>query len=192
MSIFASKAAFMQLGLVLIAPSKALMYQDCYICKDPLHVNIDTVPSDAHHTAVRIGVCGHIHGQVCLAAWLNTGNSCPTCKRMLFEASGRTISQKDLNDVVRAVGPLFGKMRVASAVARLLERKELEQTQLRRSYEEDLNRRMAEQIQSRRDDLMDDEYWMESGDEEDFDMDDDEEGGVPLLGDDMQPGSMSA
>ena len=101
MSIFASKAAFEELGLQQMAPSTALMYHDCYICENPLNVSTHTALTDAHHAAVRIGVCGHMLGKHCLEAWLHTGNTCPICKRMLFEGSSHSLTQSDINGVVR-------------------------------------------------------------------------------------------
>lgn len=68
MSTFASKSAFAELDLETVNPSCAQMYQDCYICNSPLNINVNTTATDKHHAAVRIGVCGHMHGQECLSA----------------------------------------------------------------------------------------------------------------------------
>lgn len=115
-----------------------------------------------------------MHGQECLAAWLDTGNSCPTCKRILFEASGRSISHFDIEKLLHVLKRQFGKARAASAIARLMEKQERERVQLRRSQEDDLEKTKARE-QSRLNDLMEDDEWMESGDDENFNMDSDED-----------------
>ncbi|KAJ4989693.1 hypothetical protein SVAN01_04723 [Stagonosporopsis vannaccii] len=173
MTIFASKAVFMQLGVEQVMPSTAHMYQDCYICKDPLNVNVHTITTEAHHQAVRVSVCGHMYGQECLSAWLDVGNSCPTCKRMLFEATGRSISQADIDKVLRVLRRYCSEARAMSAIARLMEKQALERVQLRRTHEEDLEKTKAKE-QSRLTDMMEEAEWMESGDEEDFDAEDDD------------------
>lgn len=198
MAIFASKAAFMQLGVEQVAPSTAHMCQDCYICKKPLDVNIHTVATDAHHQAVRIGVCGHIHGQECLAAWLDAGNSCPTCKRMLFEATGRSVTQSDLNALVHFLRRRVGEARAMAAIARLKEKQDLDRARLRLTHEEDLRKTEAEQAELRLDDLMGDDEWLESEDDEAFESEDDddkfdmedsdEDGGVAISEGDVKPG----
>lgn len=196
MTIFASKSAFVALGLEVVAPSTAHMYQDCYICKDPLDVNIHTTASEMHHEAVRIGVCGHVHGQVCLTAWLDTGNSCPTCKRLLFENSSRGASQSDISNVVHSLGRMVGEKRVMLAIARLVGKQELERAQLRRTQEEEQKKMKAKEVQAHQEDLMEDDEWMDSGDEEDFGDDEDEDfdmgeendnGGIALDEEDVEP-----
>lgn len=166
MSLFASKSAFSQLGLEVIVPSAAHMYHDCYICNDPLNVNIHTNATEKHHATVRIGVCGHMHGKECLSAWLDTGNSCPTCKRQLFEASGRGITQSDINNVVHSMRRSFHEKDITAAIARLVGRQEVEQAQLQRKRDEEVKKLQDTKAQ---DDVMDDDdYWRDSGDEEDF------------------------
>jgi|SRR5690242_429654 len=174
MTVFATKAIFMQLGVEQVAPSTAHMYQDCYICKDPLNVNIHTAATDAHHQAVRISVCGHMHGQECLAAWLDTGNSCPTCKRMLFGATGRSISNFDIEKLLQVLRHRFGEARAISAIARLMKKQERERAQLRRTQVDDLEKTKVKE-QSRLNDLIEDDEWMDSGDDEDSNMESDEE-----------------
>lgn len=186
MTIFTSKSAFVELGLEVVAPSTAHMYQDCYICKDPLDVNIHTTASEMHHEAVRIRVCGHMHGQVCLTAWLDTGNSCPTCKRLLFENSGRGVSQSDINNVVHSLGRMVGEKRVMLAIARLVGKQELERAQLRRTQEEEQKKMKAKKVQAHQEDLMDDNEWMDSEDEEDFGEENDD-GGIALDEEDVEP-----
>jgi hypothetical protein len=79
------------------------MYQDCYVCKDPLNINIYTKATYKLHEVVRIGVCGHMHGHECLSAWLDVSNSCPTCKQLMFENSGRGVSQSNISHVVNTM-----------------------------------------------------------------------------------------
>lgn len=176
MSIFATKAAFEELGLQQVAPLAALMYHDCYICKNPLNVSTHTALTDAHHAAVRIGVCGHMHGKHCLEAWLHTGSTCPICKRMLFEGSSHALTQNDINGVVRALRRWVDGERALLAIARLMGKQEFERAQQRRNYEQEAAAREA-RLQS---DFLNDEDLYTSSGEESFDMDeedDDEEDG---------------
>jgi hypothetical protein len=143
MSIFATKAAFEELGLQQVAPLAALMYHDCYICKNPLNVSTHTALTDAHHAAVRIGVCGHMHGKHCLEAWLHTGSTCPICKRMLFEGSSHALTQNDINGVVRALRRWVDGERALLAIARLMGKQEFERAQQRRNYEQEAAAREA-------------------------------------------------
>lgn len=179
MSIFASKSAFVALGLEVVAPSNAHMYQDCFICKDPLDINIHTPATKTHHSAVRIGVCGHMHGRECLMAWLDAGNSCPTCKRVLFENSGREISQSDIRNVVHSLRYVVGEKRVMKAIARLVGRQEVEQAQLRVAYEDEQKKAKAKEAREYHEDVIGDDEWMDSGDEEGLEgsVDGDENGG---------------
>jgi hypothetical protein len=96
MVVFADKAAFTALGLEAITPSATHLSQDCYICTHPLDVTPTSTPTSftlAHatthlrrpHAAVRIISCSHMHGAQCLDAWLEVSNTCPICKRLLFE-----------------------------------------------------------------------------------------------------------
>lgn len=172
MTIYASKAAFVTLGLEPVTPSNAHTYQDCYICREPLHVNIQT-PSTAHHSAVRISSCGHMHGQACLKAWLDTGNSCPTCAHKLFDSSGHSYSQASINSVVDSMSKYVPRPLIVAAIARLLGKQESAQAQLRRAQIEEQQQRMVEEAQAHQNMVMDDEEWTESG-EEDFDTEDDD------------------
>lgn len=118
---------------------------------------------------------GHLHGEECLSAWLDTGNSCPTCKRILFEASGREIKQSDINSVVHMLGYWYTPAQVLAAVARLQGTQELEREQLRHSQEQQAREAQeTKEIQSRHEMLMEEEDWYPSGDE-DFDMDNDQD-----------------
>lgn len=173
MTIFANKAAFMQLGLEQVNPSAGLIFQDCYICKDPLDVHIHTGAYDTHHPAVRIFTCGHLHGKECLSAWLDTSNSCPTCKRTLFTASGRPPSQSDITSIVRTLGRVAGKARVLSALTRLTSRQELERARLLHTHKEETREMQAMEVGSHHDALMEDGDWYPSSGEEYLATDDD-------------------
>lgn len=185
MSIFAGKAAFMQLGLEQVAPTNGLIYQDCYICKHPLDVNIHAATSEEHHSAVRIGVCSHMYGKECLAAWLDTGNSCPICRRMLFKASSHSLQQSDINSVARSLGRYVGKARIMSAIARLVGKQELESARLRRDHEKEAREAQVKEAQSRQDASLDDGDWYPSSGEEDFDANDED---LVMDGDDLSEG----
>lgn len=189
MSMFASKAAFVELGLETIKPSGAHMYQDCYICKDPLDVNLYTTATDKHHEAVRIGVCGHMHGQECLSAWLDVGNSCPTCKQLLFENSSRGVSQSDISHVVKTMKRRFGvygEKLAKAAIARIVGKQEAEQVQQQRIREEEVKKLKDREAQAQHGNSLDDEDWMNDSDaKEDFgeDFGEDEDGDFEM-GDD--------
>jgi hypothetical protein len=185
MSIFASKAAFEKLGLQQVAPSTALMYQDCYICENPLNVSAHTALTDAHHSAVRISVCGHMYGKHCLEAWLHTGNTCPICKRMLFEGSSHSLTQYDINGMVRALRRSVDGERALLAIARLMGRQGFERAQQRRNYEQEAAVRVARS----RSDFLDDEdlYTSSGGGSSDMDKEEgDEEEGDDEEGDDEE------
>lgn len=180
MSIFASKAAFVELGLETIRPSSAHMYRDCYICKDPLDINIHATATEKHHAAVLIGVCGHMHGQECLSSWLDISNSCPTCKQLLFEKSGREVSQSDINHVVNTMKRrfgLYGEKVAMAAIARTVGEQEAEQAQQQRLREEEVKKLKTREAQAQQGDSLDeddDEDWMNDSDvEEEFGEDDD-------------------
>ena len=100
MPVFASKDAFIHLGLEKLQPSPIHISQDCYICLNPLAVHSshttntpishnDTSSSSSassnFHSAVRITRCDHVFGEACLTTWLNVGNTCPMCRSLLFE-----------------------------------------------------------------------------------------------------------
>ncbi|UPX15259.1 uncharacterized protein EKO05_0005714 [Ascochyta rabiei] len=194
MTIFADKAALMALGLEAVRPSSALVYQDCYICKNPLQVNLRTAgPSyDAYHPAVRVVACGHMHGQACLEAWLDTGSSCPTCRKKLFDTPGYSVSQADIKSVVRKLGRLVSIERVRSSIARVMSKQELERAQLRRTRErEQLQKAKEKKARSYQDDLMDDDEWLDSG-EEDFDNGEDGDSDSVLEEDDKESQSPTA
>ncbi|KAJ4371568.1 hypothetical protein N0V83_004787 [Neocucurbitaria cava] len=149
MTVFASKTAFTTLGLAAIPPSHAHASQDCAICLQPLHLSpFQTdhyLPAGsnshshwvqqqtAHHPAVRILRCNHLLGTECLYAWLSVGNTCPVCKTLLFEApreeqqqrQQQTITQRDVDEILRELGPVYGMDRVLRVLVGYLERGDL-------------------------------------------------------------------
>jgi hypothetical protein len=177
MTVFACKDAFMGLGLEQVKPSASLLHQDCSICTRPLAVHHNHASPQAtirgYHTAVRIIACGHCHGQECLDAWLNVGNSCPTCSRILFELTGDPITQQDVNDLVTKLGREFGEGRVIAAVAGLIERQKAEHAALRRYHEQELARQKASDAKKEEDlYALSDEDLLNSDEELDFGGDD--------------------
>jgi hypothetical protein len=148
MTVFANKDAFLSLGVEQITSSASHTSQDCFICTKPLavHANHNSPQSvlRGYHTAVRITVCGHTHGEDCLNAWLDIGNSCPTCNRILFEIDGDPITQADLNDMVYMLGPELGEARVMIAVVAVREKREREQAALRRFHEQEIAKQKME------------------------------------------------
>ena len=149
--IFACKEAFASLGLEQIKPSHAHASQDCTICRDPLrvHPSHDTDEPSKFHVAVRVVACGHILGEECLDSWLDVGNTCPTCNRILFEATGDSITQQDVNNVLLALGPTFGEETVMNEVARLTVRQEEEHARLRQIHEVETAKMRARESQAR-------------------------------------------
>jgi hypothetical protein len=185
MTVFANKDAFLSLGVEQITSSASHTSQDCFICTKPLavHANHNSPQSvlRGYHTAVRITVCGHTHGEDCLNAWLDIGNSCPTCNRILFEIDGDPITQADLNDMVYMLGPELGEARVMIAVVAVREKREREQAALRRFHEQEIAKQKMEdtELQDQEfalgdDDLLDSDDEMDFGEEdggEDYELD---------------------
>jgi hypothetical protein len=198
MTIFANKVAFTSLGLEPIAQSATRLAQDCFICKCAIAVtatapvpipspacasaisNAHAHPRERHHTAVRILACGHVHGADCLDTWLDIGNSCPSCRRMLFEAHTQVFTQNDIQSIMRALAPRFGATRVVMALGRIASgqigeqyqmrtiRKEAEMARDRDREEKARNEAKAEAVAG--------ENWMLSDEEEmNFEFDDEED-----------------
>jgi hypothetical protein len=185
MTVFANKDAFLSLGVEQITSSASHTSQDCFLCTKPLavHANHNSPQSvlRGYHTAVRITVCGHTHGEDCLNAWLDIGNSCPTCNRILFEIDGDPITQADLNDMVYMLGPELGEARVMIAVVAVREKREREQAALRRFHEQEIAKQKMDdtELQDQEfalgdDDLLDSDDEMDFGEEdggEDYELD---------------------
>ncbi|KAH7083306.1 hypothetical protein BKA63DRAFT_599329 [Paraphoma chrysanthemicola] len=185
MVVFASKDAFTALGLEPMKPSTSFAHHDCSICLQPLAVHTahtsEFCIQHGYHPAVRIVACGHVHGKVCLNNWLDVGNQCPTCNRMLFEKTGDPITQADVNNLVRALGPELGEGRVIAAVAGLIEKQKAKHEELRRYHEQEMARQMVQDQEKKEednyalsaDDMFASDEEMEFGDDEE---DGDEEG----------------
>lgn len=184
MTVFATKDAFFGLGLEQVEVSAAHISQDCSICTQPLAVHWKDQSAQSalrgFHEAVRISACGHMHGSDCLTAWLSTGNSCPTCQRMLFEANNDTITQDDVNEIVYVLGPHFGEARVMAAIANIMQQQEKKHTDARRSHEQEVAKQKVKDAKADDDDeftLGNDDFldsdeemdWGEDGDDEYFD-----------------------
>jgi hypothetical protein len=189
MTIFAYKDAFLDLGLEGVHLSAAHVSQDCSICCKPLAVHDNHASPQSklrgYHSAIRIRSCGHMHGEVCLKAWLDIGNSCPTCNRILFELGGDPITQQDVNKLVFTLGPLYGERRVMAAVVGMVQKQEREQAMLRRYHEQEVAKQNIEDAKARDDeftlgeeDFLDSEEEMnseeEDGDGNDEDGDDED------------------
>jgi hypothetical protein len=188
MTVFASKDAFLELGIETIQRSTSHASQDCIICANPLathHMDASTKSKlRGYHDAVRIIECGHAHGSNCLAAWLDVGNACPKCNHILFELTGDPITQGDINTIVHMLGPLYGEARVNVALVGMMQKQEEEQKALRRVHEQEVARQKMEDRKGfdERFALKDDDF-LDSDDEEmEFeeqdDMEEDEGGEV--------------
>lgn len=188
MTVFANKDAFLGLGLEQVSSSAAHASQDCSICIKPLavHDNHSSPQSKlrGYHSAVRITACGYTHGKDCLRAWLDVGNSCPTCNRILFEMNGDPITQQDVNNIVYVLGPEYGEARVTVAVV-IMQKREKEQAALRQYHEQETARQKMDDAKVRDqeftlsdEDFMDSEEEIDFGEEnedEDFELDGDED-----------------
>ncbi|USP81474.1 hypothetical protein yc1106_08748 [Curvularia clavata] len=126
MTLFAEKQVFKLLGLEAIQPSPLHTSQDCSICTKPLAMQ----PSPAQeeysnsklHAAVRITACSHIVGEECLDAWLDTGNSCPICRRELFDAKGEAVTQQDIERIIHSLSRYYDIYIVTASILRVIKR----------------------------------------------------------------------
>lgn len=181
MSIFANKDTFLGLGVEKVEASPAHMSQDCSICTKPLAVHHkDSSPQSTlrgFHQAVRVIVCGHIHGSDCLSAWLSVGNTCPTCKRILFEGDKDKITQDDVNEIVHTLGPLFGEARIMGSIANMMNNQEQAHAMARRYHEQAVTQQQQVQNQQANDSefMLNDDDFLVSDEEMDDDEDQDEE-----------------
>lgn len=180
MTVFASKDVFADLGVKDIKPSHAQASQDCPICLDPLavHPSHTTSQSSKHHAAIRITACGHVVGKECLDAWLDVGYSCPypECNRLLFEARSDPITQQDVTNILRMLGPYFDEDQLVSILARLVARQEQEHARLRRLHEAEIGRTRAQEVQTRFEEFqLTDEDFVDSDGELEFSEDEEVE-----------------
>jgi hypothetical protein len=143
--IYDNKEAFLALGVESITPSSYAASKDCDICVKPLAMfptarsaanDATTVEESPFHPALRILSCRHIHGTECLTAWLDFGNTCLTCSRILFTApSEQPITQAEVDWVVNQLGPQLGEDAVFRWVARHMEKNLDEGTKKRQLLE---------------------------------------------------------
>ncbi|KAH6865803.1 hypothetical protein BKA58DRAFT_471741 [Alternaria rosae] len=177
MTVFANKETFNSLGLEQVQQSHAHASQDCTICRHALalHLTKSKSAESKLHSAVRITACGHMIGQECLDAWLDVGNTCPTCKRLLFEPTGDPITQQDINNILRTLGPDYGEDAIMAVVARRVARQEQEHARMRQAHEIELERMKAEETEARNDafTLSNDDF-LDSDEDMDFEEADDD------------------
>ncbi|KAL5118856.1 hypothetical protein ACEQ8H_003178 [Pleosporales sp. CAS-2024a] len=188
MTVFASKDAFLGLGIEKVNPSASLTTQDCTICNKPLAVNHNHFSPQSelrgYHTAARVAACGHMHGKDCIEAWLDVGNCCPTCNRPLFEMTGDPITQRDVNSVIHTLGPMYGEGRVTVAVVAAMQKQEREQAALRRYHEQEVAMQKKKDAKAQDDGFMlDGGDFLDSDEELDFGQDMDGEDHFEVEGD---------
>jgi hypothetical protein len=132
--IYDTKEDFLAIGVELVAPSPYAVHTDCEICLKPLAIFADAPPTQHNgtsfinsvdltastsvassarkpifHPALRILACRHVHGTECLTAWLETGNTCPKCSRILFTPlDEQPINQQEVDWVMQELAPLLG------------------------------------------------------------------------------------
>ena len=173
MTVFACKDTFLGLGIEEVQPSASYVAQDCSICTKPLALHHNDGSPKArlrgYHDTVRIIACGHMHGKDCLGAWLDVGNACPTCNRILFELTGDPITQRDINSLVYALGPEYGEDRVNVALVNMMQKQEREHAALRRVHEQEVARQKMKDTKGFEDGfLLSDEDLLDSDNELDF------------------------
>jgi hypothetical protein len=110
---------------------------------------------------------------VCLSAWLEVGNSCPTCKRILFEPN-EPVTQQDINFVMRRLGPVYGRPNVMTAIAAYIHKQQEEHAARHRYHEQEVALQRKKDGDSRDDD---NDFTLNGDDFDDFlDSDEDAEG----------------
>ncbi|KNG51540.1 hypothetical protein TW65_01208 [Stemphylium lycopersici] len=180
MTVFSGKEAFKCFGLEPMKQSYAHASQDCPICLDPLalHLNQPHQPHSKLHAAVRITACSHLVGKECLDAWIDVGNTCPTCNRLLFEATGDPITQQDVSRITQSLGPGYGERAVMMVVARLMAHEEREQARQKQTHKVEMDKMRTKENQVNDDgfalfeyDFYDSDKDMDFGEDEDEDDD---------------------
>jgi hypothetical protein len=180
MPVFTGKTAFFDLGLERVRLSVAHVSQDCSICLKPLtvhpnHASPQSVLRD-YHVAVRVRACGHMHGEACLKAWLDTGNSCPTCNRVLFERGNEPVTQREVNELVYVLAPEYGKARVMAAIVGMAQKKEKGMAALRRYHEQEVAKQKKQDAEARDEEFaLGGDDFLDSDEEMDFEDSGDEE-----------------
>jgi hypothetical protein len=180
MTVFAGKTAFLDLGLERVSLSAAHVSQDCSVCLKPLAVHHNHASPQSvlrgYHSAVRISACGHVHGEVCLKAWLDVGTSCPTCNRVLFERGSEPITQKEVNELMFALAPDYGEARVMTAIVSMAQKQDKEQATLRRYHEQEVAKEKVKEANARDEEFsMGVDDFLDSDEEMDFEDSGDEE-----------------
>jgi hypothetical protein len=188
MTVFAGKIAFLDLGLGRVSLSAAHVSQDCSICLKPLAVHHNHASPRSvlrgYHDAVRVSACGHMHGEACLKAWLDVGNSCPTCNRVLFERGNDPITQREVNELMYVLGPEYREARVMAAIVGMAQKKEKEQAALRRYHEQEAAKQKMKDANARDEEFSpSDDDFLDSKDEMDYEDSGDEEYVVDEEGD---------
>ena len=49
--------------------------------------------------------CGHLLGRRCIGRWLETCNTCPLCRRVLYEEDGESPAFLELQEILQRLGP---------------------------------------------------------------------------------------
>jgi len=94
-------------------------------------------PYDASDPPVRITTCNHTFGRHCLLAWLQTSNTCPLCRAVLFPLPGSSIAERDLHIVINMAlpnpSPLSTRITIFEAASEIeeLSEEEIHQVHLR-------------------------------------------------------------
>jgi len=147
--IYNTKEEFLVIGVEAATLNPYAIHTDCEICLQPLQMFPDvpatqqngssptsSTDSTAVHPALHILACRHVIGTDCLIAWLETGNTCPICSRILFTPpSEQPISQEEVNWVVAALEPLIGEERLYRWVAKHMAKGMAEEVRKKRMYE---------------------------------------------------------
>ncbi|KAF1964253.1 hypothetical protein BU23DRAFT_575843 [Bimuria novae-zelandiae CBS 107.79] len=172
MTIFNDKTEFFEYGVELIMPSPYQVYENCKVCLEPIATStIDHASESRMHAAVRIKSCKHIHGTECLGAWLDIGNSCPTCKRtLIMHATERPLTQEDVDDVSQVLRYVCDEETLGRALARYMYIDEAAAIKRRQKQESGI---AMERVKQEENENKEREETMLN--EEDF-MDDEEEG----------------
>jgi hypothetical protein len=217
--IYDTKKTFLAIGVEPVTTSSYAVEIDCEICLKPLamipdasstHQNGDssTKPADltplastptkepTFHPALRIIACGHVHGAECLTAWLETGNTCPTCACILFTPpSEQPISQEEVNWVVAILEPLIGEELLYRWIAKYMASGMEEEVRRKRAHDnmvvvERIAREQKERIEREMytlgdEDFMEEEYeeWSDEEGEADEDGEDAQWSGEEAAGD---------
>jgi hypothetical protein len=93
MAAYTSKVAFVQRGIQPLPPPDP----NCSICHEELHAPFPSFETTRDfgdtHVAVKVVRCGHVYGAKCLHTWLETANTCPICRGVLFPRDGQRSAQ---------------------------------------------------------------------------------------------------